>query len=59
MATPYWYDKENYKVEENVLRLDVSVDDELLVNVVDALDDLADDAGDLGLLHAAVFAQHL
>lgn len=48
----------NYKIEQYIFRLDVTMDNQLLVNVVNPLNDLSDYTTDLRLLHATVLSQH-
>lgn len=48
----------NYEIEKNVFRLDVSMNDEFLMNVVDAFNDLLYDPTDFWFLHSSVFSEH-
>jgi hypothetical protein len=47
-----------YEIEENVFRLDVSMNDKFLMNVVNTFDDLFYDPADFWLLHSSVFSEH-
>jgi len=49
----------SYKVEENVLRFDISMNDLLVMNVVKSLADLSDDRAAVSLLHSVSLSQHL
>lgn len=48
-----------YEIEQNIFRLNVSMNDKFLMNVIDTLNDLFDDPAYFRLFHSSVFSQHL
>ena len=46
-------------IKQDVLGLDISMDDELFMNVINSLADLPDDRGNISLLHPSFASQLL